>query len=726
MDLLAAIAAEPMFVPLWAVLAFAVGMYPVGMLFSCAPCCRCSTCTAGELPQTVTVTFDGFVDEEPVQGPYLTEIQATSCFGSGFYARVAQPSGDPDVDPGPITEIEIVSGGGGYAVLGRVEPTVTVGGGDGTGADFEVTLVQDEDACGIPFWKIDSVTIASGGDGGTDYTDGPLDATVESPGVQVTAAALQGVTEKLEPTLTPVVSGGSGADFTVTIDQDPGPHWTVTAVAVVDGGTGYADGDAMTFTLGVDDVEEEPASITVRTDRSAPTLELFGGTGTSAAFTVSVTSNGLSPEYWAISSVTIDDGGAGYQVGDTLSVNLGSGDVETAAASVTVSSVSGTGAITGVTITYGGLYWHETGVIESVEILDGGSYYSETGTISEIIVNDPGVYYEEDASEPAIVADVTLSIQQTPPSVGTGAALSATVDDDTASPTFGQITAVTIDDAGDGYLAWAWWTRYDGCCGGHYNNLSVVARRGLDGNNCEYVAYFCGPGAWYGRHGRVAVVYNGPDEVPTVGLSTEWNPNENPAVSCNRGFEGPDLIADCGEFEFVAVSPDGETATVAPGGDFEQASGNPDYQTDGFPSCHVCCRGTEPMPREITVDVVDNRPGGTMTGTYVLEAVLNFANSGAPNFFPPALHWQYENVFVVFESGTNHTREEYGNYGDFDPEGPQPPPCFLCEIRAVVDDFSSDYSAHVTSTICTPVGIEFELFPPLGGAAQITVTVTGG
>lgn len=715
MDLLAAIAAEPMFVPLWAVLAFAAGMYPVGMLFSCAPCCRCSACTAGELPQTVTVTFDDFIDSEIVQGPYLTDIQATACFGSGFSARVDTPGGDPDTDAGPIATTEILSGGSGYAVLGRVEPTVTVAGGDGTGADLEVTLVQDEDACGIPFWKIDSVTIASGGDGGTGYTDGNLDATVASPGVQASAAVLQYFTEKLEPTLTPVVAGGSGADFTVTLDQDPGPHWTVTAVAVVDGGTGYADGDAMTFTLGVDDVEDQPASITVRTERAAPTLELFGGTGTSAAFTVAVTGDGLSPQSWAITGVTIDAGGAGYQAGDSLSVNLGSGDVETAAAVVTVASVSGTGAITGVTITYGGLYWHETGVIESVQISTGGAYYSETGAIAEVIVNDPGVYYEEDASEPAIVADVTLSIQQSLPSDGTGAALSATVDDDPSSETFGQITAITIDDAGDGYLAWAWATQQSGCCGAHYNGLSIVARRGLDGDNCRFVAYFCGAGAWYGRHGRVDVSYNGPDQVPTVALSTEWHTNENPAVSCNRGYDGPDLIADCGEFDFVATAPTGETATVAPGGDFEQASQNPDYQTNGFPSCYVCCRGQGQTPREITVEVVAPPGGAVPSGTYLLEASL------ATQFTPPWLVYSHAGVVVWLASATPHTRTEYGSHGLAEESD-----CFRCYVNAFIGNYATVESQNVhEGVVCGPPAGVYELVPfgTLGGPVVYTVEV---
>ena len=67
-DLLAAISSvDPPSLVAWAVLVFAAGMYPVGIMFggSCSPCCNsnpCSACTEGELPDTVTVSISGYVD----------------------------------------------------------------------------------------------------------------------------------------------------------------------------------------------------------------------------------------------------------------------------------------------------------------------------------------------------------------------------------------------------------------------------------------------------------------------------------------------------------------------------------------------------------------------------------------------------------------------------------------------------------------------------------------
>lgn len=812
MDILAALASDPTALPLWAVLAFAAGMYPVGMMFSCRTCCRCSACTVGELPQTVTVTFDNFVDEEEVQGPDLISISATACFGSGLSAKATAPGGYPETNAGPLSKISITNGGSGYAVLGRVEPTITISGGSGTGADFEVTLAEEVSRCapsmlelsggsgtgmvlsitvgsngdtpetfgiqnvlvmgggenyevddvfavdigsgdvevveavvkvtavdssggivsvtieepggyyksgaGIPTWTIDGVTIASGGDGGTGYVDGDqLAATVAAPGSEAAAAALSCRTTLSEPTLTPAVGGGSDAAFTVTLTEATSwtgrPYWYISAITVDDGGSGYTDGAEMTFTLGPNGVESSAAYAVVMTSRSTPTLvELFGGTGTSAVLGVSIASNGGSPETWGISSVTITDGGAGYLEGDVFSVNIGAGDVEVYGASVSVTAVDGAGAITGVSIDYGGDYYHDDGIIESVDLYDGGAYWDDDGVIAEVVVDNGGSYYEEDASEPPYVSDVDLLITQTAPSAGTGAVLSATVDDDTSSPTFGQITAVAIDTAGDDYLAWEWLTNYLGCCGDHYNGKTVVARRGLDGDNCEYIAYFCGSGSMWSRSGRLLVRYRGPGLVPLVQLSSEHYPSESPSTVCNTSFFAPSNIEDCDEFSFVATSAGGRTATVAPGGDYDQADGNPNYITNGFPSCNICCRGTAEAPREIVVAVTDNRPGGTLSGNYTFEAALWDPYYGTGNKPARILRWKYSAednsipFFIYVDTTTFQYRNFYRPYfGDrFDP----PYGCHSCFMQAwafygSVENYSSGLSIF-EEPVCGPSG----------------------
>ena len=148
---------------------FAVGMYPIGIMLgsSCSPCCAppppCTLCTEGELPDTVTVTFDGLTDKTP--GPDLISVGFSACFGGGASAQVTAPGGDPDTDKGPISAVTLTSGGSGYAKLGRVLPTVTASGGSGSGATLTPSLTSSNDACGIPRWSVSSVSVS----GGTGY-----------------------------------------------------------------------------------------------------------------------------------------------------------------------------------------------------------------------------------------------------------------------------------------------------------------------------------------------------------------------------------------------------------------------------------------------------------------------------------------------------------------------------------------------------------------------------
>lgn len=78
------------------------------------------------------------------------------------------------------------------------------------------------------------------------------------------------------------------------------------------------------------------------------------------------------------------------------------------------------------------------GPITSVTLTNGGSGYAQLAA---------------DPADPPLVAEVTVTVNQEPPGGGSGAVVTATVDDDTASPTFGQIIALTLVDGGDGYLS---------------------------------------------------------------------------------------------------------------------------------------------------------------------------------------------------------------------------------------------------------------------------------
>lgn len=126
MDLLAIAVADPTVLPLWAAFLFAVGMYPVGMFFGCTPCCDPCVCASGAtLPDTITVTLDGFN---------------------------ATPDDDPPPDTNPEVSLTITSQSGADAQL-----TAVLG---------EVTFFRG----GVPFvlFGIQSVTINNAGNGYTD------------------------------------------------------------------------------------------------------------------------------------------------------------------------------------------------------------------------------------------------------------------------------------------------------------------------------------------------------------------------------------------------------------------------------------------------------------------------------------------------------------------------------------------------------------------------------
>jgi hypothetical protein len=431
--------------------------------------------------------------------------------------------------------------------------------------------------------------------------------------------------------------------------------------------------------------------------------------------------------------VTITDGGAGYEVGDFLLVNIGSGDVETSPASVMVDGVDGAGAITSVEIGFAGQYHHDDGVIASVEVYGGGEYWNDDGVIATVEVQEAGEYYEEDPSQTPYVADVDVVVSQFLPSQGAGAVLTAVVDDDTSSETFGQIIEVTIDDGGDDYLAWQWLTEQRGCCGSHYNGLSVVARRGLDGDSCEFVKYFCGTGSMFSRHGRVVVTHNGSGEEPGVELSSEWIDNENLSVTCSVGFGADESIIDCDAFGFVATSAGGATATVEPGGDFDEADGNPDYDNNGFPSCNICCRGTSQAPREINVLVTDNRPGGNLGGEYILEAEVFEPYLNVPT---RVLRW----AFFEEEGGTvtvpvelrllttiTQYRDDYKASSTTDEAGNPEFPCFHCTVEAVaIGGYSSLTDYRYAGPICAPSGtyeLRYASSGNPGNAVLLTIEV---
>ena len=448
---------EPASIPLLAVLVFSLSLYPLGFMLgaSCSPCCDipCGECSTGKLPDTVTVTFEGYPDVGPSFPALFVSFE--SCFGSGATAT-------PTTAAGVITGVTVTNGGSGYATLARVEPTITADGPGGSGADITVTLSEEEDECSLPYWTISGLTVV---DGGSGYTDGDeIVFTLGAGETEQSAAFALIQTSRDEPDLTiePPEDTGTGATFTVSLTATgSNPQtWFISGITVDDGGTGYSDGSYATVGLGSGDVEQSQASLVIRTVRDEPELTLSGP----ADLTVNVVSLGGTPETWAVDSITVTDGGSGYSDEQTLNVILGPDDVDLdpttleiktvrddptlfaqagsgsggsgavlvvnvvqsgdiwAVASITVTNggsgytqgetfsilpsagqtvspasvtanVTG-GVITSFTIGDAGEYFLDTGVIDEVQVVYGGSYYKDTGVIESVDIDSAGIYYK--------------------------------------------------------------------------------------------------------------------------------------------------------------------------------------------------------------------------------------------------------------------------------------------------------------------------------------------
>lgn len=655
-ELLAAVAADPTHFPLWIVAAFAAGMYPIGFMLGapCSPCCgKCSNCEQGTLPETVTVTLNGYTDKS--QGPYLCGLTFSSCYGNGASGRVTAPGGDPDEAAGPITAVELTSAGSGYAKFGRVIPTVSATG-SGSGATFDVTLTQSQDNCDLDFWEVSKITITGAGIGYSE--DEFLQFSVAEGDTEQSAAVVRLQTQREEPTATLEVSSatGSGAELSVTFESIGGTpeQWRVDAVSVDEAGDLYATGDEVAFTFGTNTLEVGPASFFVKAAHAAPTVEAqinySSGTGASLAVTLSQFVYYDGSDMWAVDSISVADGGSGYAEYDSIDVVAIDGIVRDGCGAY-VESVDEGGAILSVAVYSGGAYF-KGGPITEVEVTNPGVYYGDSGVPIGVEIDNGGMYFREDATAPPYVADVTVSINQTLPSEGAGAEISATVGADPEdAATWGRITALTIDAAGDNYLAWRWLA--NNCCGHYMNAKQIVLKRDnvasyTAQNNasvsvggiaipagCVYSHRLCGgwqspfgggsySGAVQTRDHAIRVAYRGPTVPPIADVSRfALGAGSDGLVStaCAATFTATTLIPDCSDFSFLGTAAGGMTVTVAPGGEYEEDAGYPGKSIAG---CSACCQGTGIPPEEITVSVSDHRPGAVpnISGSHVLARLM--------------------------------------------------------------------------------------------------------
>ena len=247
---------------------------------------------------------------------------------------------------------------------------------------------------------------------------------------------------KTAPTLT---LPGNATGTVSTQPQGDGTY-AVSEVTVTDGGSGYADGEFLIFDTAADDVTVFSATAIARVAYTEPqnaTVSVSSTGGSGAVFSLAWQLMPTPPQsqpnvthYRPI--ITITDGGTGYADYDQIFISFSSPEDGGEAEYVYIDAdiVGPNGEIEQIYMdpTDGGLYYGAaTDALESVELGQGGSYY--------------GV----DKNAPPIVSAATVTV--TNGGGGTGADITANIDTDPDSPTFGQVTSFTVTDGGSGYVS---------------------------------------------------------------------------------------------------------------------------------------------------------------------------------------------------------------------------------------------------------------------------------
>lgn len=612
-DLLAAIVhTDPAPIAAGMLLFLALGMYPVGILLpSCCGCKPCDRCPSGTLPGTITVTFPEIDDE--MLGDYRHRIAVSTTTPWAANAAKVSARVSETVD-GEITAVQILDGGSGYAMLGRVAPTLTFSGGGGAGATFTPTLTSS----GTPtVWTLASATAS----GGTGYVDGQSVTITAATGDTTITAATATIIARAQPTITATASGGSGASLGVSLSQSGSPPtWAVSGVSVSAGGTGYTNGAAVTFTSAGATTVTSPAATINTIEEPAHTIDASGAGGAGATFSITYEES-LFPGYWQIASISVTNGGSGYSAGGTVLLKAATGtrfdgDSGSPHEDLTLEYTLSGDAIDTVWLDQAFLYpfYRDRGIIQSVAVTDGGSVYLSNGAAYGVAVTSGGSYYREDKSAAPYVALMTATVENASGLLDTPS-LSPVVDANTASATFGTVTSFTITDGGGGHY-YRELNIGKRCCRGTFAEKSFVLKRS-ETDNCRFIYEKCED------FGSTMIALTIPPQDTSYGpqpcyLETDTGSGYGRGFmsgACYTKWTATTLLTDCSEFSFSMESGD-RVLSVSPGGT---------YHTDALPAiCSRCCTGGT-LPGEIEVELEnignpwDFPNYSAFEGTYVLE-----------------------------------------------------------------------------------------------------------
>lgn len=480
----------------------------------CSQCCGPCKC----LPPAITISFsgmpaDGIYITKAIPPPTVTFSVPQGCGGSGAAATATVTGGGYENEGFPVTKVSLTSGGANYAQLARAEPPLPViSGGSGTGAVFTPTLAQQTESgeCGLPYWVIQSVSVTGSPQG---YVSGEsLSVSMPAPGTTGAAASITVDVPRVEPTL----SIAGNADCTVNLEEfqdvtgfnpqtgEPiySAFWRIASVDVIEGGSNYTSCSqlSITFPSGTGVAQHAFVSARVNGPPSA-TVAVSSSAGLGASLSVTFEEDTFSfCGSWGVVSVSIANGGSGYEIGDLVEITSNATVGMFGGFVGSVSDVSEGGEILAVSIDQPGQYFAR-GPLASVVVESPGAYWG-SGSISGVNITSGGKYWATDKSAEPHVSPVTVEALPCQREGGTPATLAATIDTNTNSPTFGQITGVTIENGGNCYRAFS--HELANCGTGVLNGKTYK----IPGNGCFYSG--CRDGF------QIVVEYKGESEKPVV------------------------------------------------------------------------------------------------------------------------------------------------------------------------------------------------------------------
>lgn len=335
------------------------------------------------------------------------------------------------------------------------------------------------------------------------------------------------------------ISGVSGATFTPTFekvndDSECGrDYWTVESISVSGGQNGVDNQPLSIYPKTENDVIQEPvvAHVLIRRDEPVLNIAVVGRKNRGSGGSLTVTLEKIVKEEgerdsWKIATVEIANEGSNY----LPDVVTGGGAYVT----IEPSDINKDKIVSQATIA---LSVNLSGKLSDAIIVSPGDFYRHSGVPDKVVVTREGKSYRLDKSASPIVDDVTLVIDQSPPSDGSGAEIVATVDSVNNSPTFGQLKNVHFSSHGSGYTIFGGGTFYRGGCSVATTLNAPPVTLQLLGKN-KPIEVKIGHETFRTENGLVDC-----ENLPTPAIA--FHSTAGGSASISRGGEWDSRLADC-------------------------------------------------------------------------------------------------------------------------------------------------------------------------------------